>query len=234
MPWRAIIVLFLSALMSAQEKTPPPDGPVAQTKSDAINVNWLYGAYVPKEVPLEPLTAHQRGKLYLRQTYLTWGIYLKTGFFAIGDQVGNSPPEWGSGIGGYGKRMASRYGQFAIQNTLSSGGNYLLGYEPRYERCRCSGTWPRIGHALARNFITYNRTETERRPQLAMYGGAMGAGMVASTWKPGGKKPWVEGYQSMVTQAAFGSFANIIGEFAPEIGRLLKRKKKAQLIMKRH
>ena len=228
MLWRVIIVLLLGALMSAQEKTQLPDGPVAQTKSGAINVNWLYGAYVPKEVALKPLTPHERGQLYLRQTYLTWGIYFKTGFFAIGDQVSKSPPEWGSGIGGYGKRMASRYGQFAIQNTLSSTGNYLLGYEPRYDRCRCSGTWPRIRHAVARNFITYNRTETERRPQLAMYGGALGAGMIASTWQPGASRPWVEGYQSMATQAAFGSFANIVGEFAPEIGRLLKRKKKTQ------
>ena len=228
MLWRVIIALFLSALMSAQEKSQPPDGPVAQAKPGAINVNWLYGAYVPKEVPLETLSAHERRQLYMRQTYLTWGIYFKTAFFAVGDQVAESPPEWGSGIGGYGKRMASRYGQFAIQNTLSSAGNYLLRYEPRYERCRCSGTWPRIRHAVVRNFITYNRTETERRPQLAMYGGAMGAGMIASTWQPGASRPWVEGYQSMATQAAFGSLSNIVGEFAPEITRLLKRKKKKQ------
>jgi hypothetical protein len=30
----------------------------------------------------------------------------------------------------------------------------------------------------------------------------------------------------MFTQAAFGSLANVVGEFAPEIDRLLKRKKK--------
>ena len=226
---RLALILFLFSTCSAgQDIIQLPENPAPQTKTKdpAINVNWLYGAYVPRGVKLEPLTNHQRGKLYVRQTYLTWGIYLKTAMFAVGDQAKNAPPEWGGGMGGYGKRIGSRYGQFAIQNTLVSGGNLLLGYEPRYERCECSGAWARLKHAMVRNFVTYDRTEHNRRPQLAMYAGAMGAGMAASLWKPEQSKVWVEGYQSMITQAAFGSFSNTLGEFAPEIGRLLGRKAK--------
>ncbi len=37
-----------------------------------------------------------------------------------------------------------------------------------------------IRHAIVRNFVTYNRTEREHRPQIALYAGAMGAGMVSS------------------------------------------------------
>jgi hypothetical protein len=224
MSWRAtIVLLLLSARSVGQDGPAPPDAPKPQEAS-AINVNWLYGAYVPKGFELKPLSGHQRGQLYLRQTYLTWGIYLKTGMFALGDQAHDSPEQWDDGFAGYGQRLASRYGQFAIQNTLSSTGNWLLGYEPRYERCRCSGAWPRIGHALFRNFVTYNQTERERRPQIAMYAGALGAGMISSTWKPDQGDLWIQGYHSVVTQAAFGSFSNVLGEFAPEIGRLLKRK----------
>jgi hypothetical protein len=112
----------------------------------------------------------------VRQTILTSGVYLKTAAFAIPDQLNNSPSEWDGGFGAYGQRLASRYGQFAIQNTFSAAGNHLLRYEPRYDRCRCSGTWPRVRHALVRNFVTYNATERERRPQLPMYGAALGAG----------------------------------------------------------
>jgi hypothetical protein len=196
-----------------------------ESKSSQIEVNWLYGAFVPKDIPLVPLTPKRRGLLYLRQTYLTYGIYLKTAFFSLDDQATRSPPEWGSGFEGYGKRIGSRYGEFAIQNTLSSGGNFLLGYEPRYDRCRCSGVGPRLQHALMRNFVTYNRTEYELRPQIGLYAGALGAGLISSTWEPASRSLWKLGYQSVITQAAFGSFGNTVGEFAVEIERTLHIKK---------
>jgi hypothetical protein len=40
--------------------------------------------------------------------------------------------------------------------------------------------------------------------------------MIESTWKPGTDDTWRSGYQSVVTQAVFGSFANVVGEFAPD------------------
>ncbi len=203
-----------------------PSAPPVQEKSD-IQVNWLYGAFVPKEVPLTSLTNSQRGKLYLRQTYVGWGPYLKTGVFAVSDQISNTPPEWGGPLGGFGQRVASRYGTFTIQNTFSATGNLLLRYEPRYDRCRCSGVGSRVRHALVRNFLTYNRTEGQRRPQFALYAGAMGAGMISSIWQPQAPAAWRVGYQSMITQAAFGSFANLAAEFAPEITRVIRPRKKS-------
>ncbi len=124
-----------------------------------INVNWIYGAYVPKDVALEPLTNEGRWKLYLRQTYTTPGIYVKTILFTTRDQIQNSPSEWGDGIEGYAKRVGSRQAQFVIQNSLSAAGNAVVGWEPRYDRCRCDGLWPRTRHAIVRNFVTYDRTE---------------------------------------------------------------------------
>ena len=219
------VLLSLSARCAAQQ--PSESNTDASTQSKAIQVNWLYGAYLPRDVELVPLTRHQRMQLYLRQTYLTWGIYFKTAAFSLADQASNSPAEWGGGIGAYGQRFASRFGQFAIQNTFSATGNYLLGYEPRYERCRCSGVWPRVRHALIRNFVTYNSSEHDKRPQIALYAAAMGAGMVASTWSPEREDVWRSGYQSVMTQVAFGSAANVVGEFAPEIARLLRRGKQS-------
>src|SRR2546430_5905314 len=56
------------------------------------HVNWIYGAYIPKNARLSPLNEHQRVTLYLCQTFTTPGIYVKTGLFSIGDQITNSPP----------------------------------------------------------------------------------------------------------------------------------------------
>lgn len=193
--------------------------------NQTIDVNWLYGAYVPKDVPLEPLSDPQRVRLYVAQSFTTPGIYIKTILFASGDQIHGTPAEWGGGVPGYGRRLGSRYGQYLIQNSLSSTGNAFLRYEPRYDRCSCTGFWPRTKHAFLRNFITYNHTEKDRRPQFALYAGALGSGAISSLWFPGKPKPWVEGYQSMITQAGWGLATNWIGEFAPQIARIVKRNK---------
>lgn len=218
----SLSVPSIAALASAQLNT-PPDQRIAQSNSE-LNVNWLYGAYVPKDAPLEPLTANQRLKLFVRQSFTTPGIYVKTALFSVGDQINDSPPEWESDFGGYARRVGSRQAQFVIQNSFVSLGNGILGYEPRYDRCRCSGFWSRMGHALARNFITYDRSEKSSRPQVALYGGAFAAAAVAGTWKPSNRDLVAEGYRGVITQVGFGSAANLLGEFAPDFRRILRRK----------
>ncbi|HXJ91746.1 MAG TPA: hypothetical protein VMT20_02555 [Terriglobia bacterium] len=221
------VVMAMSGLAAVfptcQAQETVPQAPAKKTDQQ-INVNWLYGSYVPKEVPLRSLTNHERVKLYVRQSFTTPGIYVKTALFSIGDQIDNSPPEWGSGFAGFGRRFASRQGQFVVQNSFSSLGNAMLGYEPRYDRCRCSGFWRRTGHALLRDFFTYNRTEKELRPQIPLFVAAFGAGVVAGTWKPNNDLVG-EGYRSVITQAGFGFLANWVGEFAPDAKRILRKNK---------
>ncbi|HKS71957.1 MAG TPA: hypothetical protein VJQ82_02095, partial [Terriglobales bacterium] len=159
-----------------------------------LPVVWLIGPYVPHETKLDPLTLRQRREVYLRQTYFNAGAYLARGFAAGVDQARGIPYEWGGGFGGYGKRYASHFGQFAIGNTLVAAGNAALGYEPRYDVCRCTGFWARTRHAIVRNFVTYNRTEQEVRPQVPLYAGIFAAGAIASTWKPAnGRNAWRDG-----------------------------------------
>jgi hypothetical protein len=69
------------------------------TTQNQLEVNWLYGAYIPKDAPIVTLDGNERFRLFMRQSFTTPGIYIKTGFFAIHDQVRNSPPEWGDGFG---------------------------------------------------------------------------------------------------------------------------------------
>jgi hypothetical protein len=218
------VLAFLIGSPCWAQETKSPD-PQVQEKAKDVNVNWLYGAYVPKDVALVTLTGRQRFKLYVAQSFTTPGIYIKSTIFSLSAQISNSPPEWGGGFAGYGRRFGSRYGQSLIQNTFSSVGNGLLGYEPRYDRCRCTGFWPRTRHAFKRNFVTYNRTETQLRPQVALYAAALGSGALSSVWYPSKPNAWVEGYQAMIVQAGWGLAANWVGEFAPEITRILKRKK---------
>jgi hypothetical protein len=79
-----------------QEPAKAPETPVTSVDT-TLPVNWIYGAYIPKDAPFQPLSGEQRFKLYLRQTYTTPGIYVKTALFSIHDQVNESEPDWGDG-----------------------------------------------------------------------------------------------------------------------------------------
>jgi hypothetical protein len=230
-----VLALLLASSCAAQQsqgsaheqdsgaQTPAPQSS-KQEPDKQINVSWLYGAYVPKDVPLVSLNGKQRVHLWVRATFTTYGIYFKTAFFSVSDQIKDRPPAWGDGWAGYGKRVASRQGQFVIQNSLSALGNGLLGYEPRYNRCKCDRFWPRTGHAVIRNFVTYDRTETKIRLQIPLYAAAFGAGVVAGTWTPNHDLLTTGGHGAL-SQAGFGILANVFGEFWPEIERIWKRKK---------
>jgi hypothetical protein len=213
-----LAALCLSSTAQIVPAQPPPS-------DKQINVNWLYGSYVPRTVQLRSLSGDERFKLYVRQTYMTPGIYIKTTIFAVHDQITNSNPGWGDGFQGFAKRLGDRQIQFIIQNSVTSVGDAAVGWEPRYDRCRCDRFWPRTRHAILRNFVTYDRTEKSLRPQLMPYLGAFGGSALATTWQPGNPSWQVRGYQAAITQVFVGMGINWLGEFAPEIVRVVRKKK---------
>jgi len=223
-----VLIFLLGTPAWGQQSSEERDAPMPSTqqgqqrREEQLKVNFLYGAYVPKDAPLLSLTGHQRAHLFVLQTFTTPGIYVKTAFLALVNQASGTPYEWGGGVEGFGRRAASIYARSSMQNVFSTAGNAVLQYEPRYDRCRCTGFGPRTKHALMRNFITYNKTEKELRPQFALYLAAFGAGMLSSLWMPKGRL-WTDGWQGVQTQVGLGMLSNWIAEFAPEIERRLKR-----------
>jgi len=180
---------------------------------------WITGEYVGRNRTLVTPTREQREEIYLRQTLITPEAYMKRMFGALIDQARGTPWQWGGGWGGYGKRFASREGQFVAANSLAAWGNAELGYEVRYDQCKCSGLRRRTWHAFYRNLVTYDRSEEHLRPQWALYGGAFGAGMLSTTWKPGSHDPFAEGAQAAVEQVGWGTLLNFFTEFSREINR---------------
>src|SRR5579864_2054254 len=186
--------------------------------------SWVTGIYVGQYQPLITLSRGQRSEIYLQQTWTTPGAYLKRMFVAGFDQARGVPGQWDDGWGGYAERFASREGQFVTSNTLAALGNAKLGYEPRYDQCRCKRFWPRAGHAILRNFLTYDRSEEEMRPQWALYGGALGGGLVSTAWKPHPRNAFAEGGRAMLGQAAYGALLNFVIEFSRDINRKIGAK----------
>jgi hypothetical protein len=201
-------------------------GTAALVKARDWESGWLTGVYVEDGRPLQPVTPQQRREIYMEQTLATPGAYLKRAFAAGIDQARGAPPQWDDGWGGYAERFASREGQFITANTLAYLGNARLKYEPRYDQCRCSGFWPRTRHAIMRNFLTYNESEQELRPQWALYGGAFGGGLVSSTWKPQPRNVLADGGWAVLGQAGYGSLLNFFIEFSTDINRKIGAKRK--------
>jgi hypothetical protein len=205
-----------AAFAQGSQASNQPASPAVNTQ---LPVNWLYGAYIPKDVPLVPLNSPERFKLYVRQTYTTPGIYIKTGFFTLHDQRTDSPPAWENGFPGFAKRLGSNQATNVIQNSFTSLGQGIVGWEPRYDRCRCTGGWRRFRHAFIRNFVTYDHSEQSIRPNIMPFAAAFGAGAIAATCNPNNPTIPVKGYQSAITQAWVGVITNSIGEFAPDLKR---------------
>ena len=194
-------------------------GQAAMVRARNWEASWLTGVFVEKGHTMLPLTAEERRELYLQQTLVTPGAYMKRMFAAGMDQIRGTPAQWDDGWGGYAERYASREGQFISANSLAALGNAALKYEPRYDQCQCRGFWPRTRHALLRNFVTYNQSEQELRPQLGLYAGSFGGGMISAAWKPRPRNAFAEGGRAMLGQAGYGALLNFFIEFAGDINR---------------
>jgi hypothetical protein len=208
-------------LPSEAEKETEKIGEKALAAASEWEMNWLAGPYSGRQRPLTPLSNRQRQRIYLQQTFTTPSPYLKRMIVAGFDQWREAPRQWGEGWGAYGKRFASREGQFIIANSLTALGNAKLKYEPMYDQCECGGLWPRARHAVLRNFLTYNSSEHELRPQWALYAGAFAGGVISATWRPSSHGLVTNGVFAMVGQAGYGSLLNFFIEFAVDINRKL-------------
>ncbi len=225
-----------------QQESPPPekkdDNPAVEvadaTKKfgeetlDSLRdweAGWFTGPYISRSRERVALTAQQRRRLYLEQTLTTPSTYFKRMLAAGVDQLRDSPAQWNEHWSGYGERFTSREGQFIASNSLAALGNAALKYEPRYDQCRCRGFWPRTRHAILRNFLTYDESEQQLRPQGALYGSAFAGGVIATSWTHP-RNALTNGGVAALEQGGYGSALNFFIEFAAEINRKLGARKR--------
>lgn len=236
--WLCLVFGLMMQVGAAQQSPGDryPENPAAQENAPStperlgrLPIEWIIGPYIPAQGPLQSLSNAQRRQIYFRQTFLTAGSYVARAFSAGIDQARGEPHEWGGGFAGYGRRYAARYGEFVVQNSVLSGGNALLGLEPRYDFCRCEGFWSRTRHAVSRNFVAYDRSERRLRPQIPMYTAAFASGLLYNTWLPGQHNIWTRGMYSMLSQAGIGSGYNFVSEFSLDVLHAFGLKKEVRL-----
>jgi hypothetical protein len=155
----------------------------------------------------------------LRENYLSTGAFFRSAWPAAINQWSNEPPEWGQGMEGYGKRLASQFAARSLQGSIEHGVAAAIRTDPRYERCQCAGFLPRLGHAVASNFVT--RTSSGGRTvNVPFMAGTYGSAMASLAWYPE-RYSWKDGFREGSQRLLISGSFNVFREFWPEMKRVL-------------
>lgn len=202
--WLAGVALILSGVPTARGQT--------QNDKDRLTLNtWDY--HFP--------TNRQRIHVFLRDTVGPKAL-LQSAFVAGTRHFANDPPEWRQGTEGYARRLASRIGGLAIQNSVELGLGMAMQQDLEYRRCDCNGFLHRTGHALAATFTARTRDGRSTFTMVKVASRYAGA-MISTAWYPDHYTAWGDGARLGTVSIASGTALNVIREFWPEIRRLFRR-----------
>jgi hypothetical protein len=167
-----------------------------------------------------------RLRLFLDDSVLSPTLAPRLAFSAALDHRERAPQAWGTGADGYGKRMAARAGLALSQAGVQHGTAALLRLDPRGDQSRCGCTHPmrRLSHALTRTFVTRDR-RGRAVPNVPLVAGAAGGAMIARAWYPRSDGPGRDAARLAAMSVAGQAGANVAKEFAPELKRLIPRRR---------
>jgi hypothetical protein len=175
---------------------------------------------LPARVAFQPLSGQEKFDYYVQHTF-AMGDFLERSALAGIAQWRDSPPEWGQGWGGYGRRLGSNFGQYSIKKTLQFGVGAALKEDPRYLASTESGFWRRTSHAISHTVMVKN--DYDRR--VFSYGrvtGTLGGSFISRTWHP--ERQRTVGHALRNAGVSFGTEAgwNLLREFWPDIKRMFR------------
>lgn len=217
------LALYLCSAASGQTQDKPAGESEPKVVVPDADAKSTVSSVLRADAPYHPLTARERWRFYLRETYLSPRPYIRATVSGLVQQWEDEPSEWEQGMRGYARRTTSAWGLFTLADTYEAAGAAALGHEVRYVRCRCSGFGPRFRYAVASSLLARDRNG-RIVPAVARIGGEFAAGYTAKLWLP-------EGYQSdsriarnVLVQTGFKGIVNTLKEFTPELRRVFRRK----------
>ena len=188
-------------------------------KHDAANIihpsqsDMLVGTRVPRSLDWSPPTNEERVRVWWRGIAASPGSYIRATISSGMSHLSNSPADYGQGWGAFGKRYGNTFVTYALQDTAAQGLAAAAQYEMRYIQCKCTKVLPRIGHALAFNFVTYNH-EGKKVFNWPSIAGGYAVGMLSTQYTPNQK--WTaQGLQSGNSAIYFGFASSLLQEFTP-------------------
>jgi hypothetical protein len=167
-----------------------------------------------------------RLRLFLNDTVLSPTLAPRLAYSAAMDHRDGANHAWGTGADAYGKRMAARAGLVLSQAAVQHGTAAMLGLDPRGDQssCGCTSKLRRATHALTRTFYTRDR-RGRAVPNVPLVAGAAGGAMIARAWYPPDEGPGRDAARFAAMAVVGQAGANVFKEFAPELKRLIPKRK---------
>ena len=208
---------------SSTADAPPKPAPAADKKRN-LKVNPLTGLVTAAGSDYQPLTGEERWKLYWKMNYLSVGAYFGPFFDALLlDQATASPAQWGGGLKGYGRRVASRTATAMLQGTVQAPLAALLHEDVRYVASPQNGFKPRLWHAIKYSVLTYN-SHGHPTVNFANLGAYYASTAVSTLWIPGRYNPLSYTVSNSSEQIVLTMPINILQEFWPEVRHYVFRR----------
>jgi hypothetical protein len=140
------------------------------------------------------------------------------------DQVRVWPKQWGSDGNGFEKRLASRYGRYAIGVGFEETVKAIHYEDTRYRRLGQGSVVRRVEYAVVSTAVA-RRKDGSRTPAWSLAANAYGSSGVAILWMP-------RQYRTAASVAEWGSssmgafaLSNLAREYWPDLKRMLRRKR---------
>lgn len=191
----------------------------SEGKDQTLRVNPVTGLVSATGSGYEPLTGHERWKLYWKMNFLSVGAYFGPFFDALLlDQATGSPAQWGGGFKGYGRRVASRTANAMLQGTLQAPLAAALHEDVRYITSTQHGFKRRAVHAIVYSFLTYN-DQGHPTPNIANLSAYYGSTAISTVWLPGHYNWASYALSNSTEQIGLTMPVNLLQEFWPEISR---------------
>jgi hypothetical protein len=155
---RAMLLVLVTAALAAM-----PVPARSQSLLSSGDPSATSGIAAPRKLDLTYVRPTERTKVS-NYAFDAFGPNPITGaaFVAGIDQWTNTPPEWGQGAKGYGKRFGSDFAIAAIGTTTRYGLAEAFKEDTLYYRCECGGPFPRLRHAVI-STLTGRRGERGHR-----------------------------------------------------------------------
>jgi hypothetical protein len=174
-----------------------------------------------KHPPFTPLTGSERFDYFLHHTFGPMAIARSVVWSGLA-QAADTPPEWGQGMEGYGKRLAAKFGQHTAKASIQDGTAALLHEDPRYIPSGRTGFRPRLAYAAEHAFLIYRNDGTPKFADSRLIG-CFGGAAIARAWYPRGDRTYADILKSGATSFGIDAGMTVVKEFWPDIRRGINR-----------
>jgi hypothetical protein len=173
-----------------------------------------------------PLTAKEKSTI-AAQDSLDRGTFLLAAAFAGEAQFFGSSPSFGHGVTGYARYAAASYADWVMGNVMTEAFYpTILHQDPRYFRRGEGSGWSRLRYAVGQIFWTHTDSGSTQFNASEVVGNAT-AVAVSNLYYPDNRTV-ANGASKFAVQIGVDMAANVLKEFAPDLGRALSKKNRAK------